>query len=69
MDVFHPHGPDLDPSPYLGCPMDMDVGAPHGAMDGLTQSLAIAHVAHGMDPLEAALQAQLEAPLLGPLLY
>lgn len=67
MDVFHPHGLDHDPSLDAHCPMD--VGAPHGAMDGLTQSLAIAHVAHGMDPLQAALQAQLEAPLLGPILY
>ncbi len=34
----------------------------------LTQSLITAHVANGMDPMQAALQAQLEAPLIEPFL-
>ena len=35
----------------------------------LTHALAVAHVAHGMDPLSAGLQAQLDAPLLQPFLF
>jgi len=35
--------------------------------DSLIESLTVAHVANGMDPLEAALQARLQAPLIQPL--
>lgn len=47
-------------------------GAGHDALlpgsDGLTQSLAVAHTAQGMDPLAAGLQAQFDAALLRPFL-
>jgi hypothetical protein len=36
---------------------------------GLSQQLTVAYVAQGMDPSQAALQAQLEAPLLEPYLF
>jgi hypothetical protein len=35
----------------------------------LTQSLTVGHVVHGMDPLQAVLEAQLQAPLIQPLLF
>ena len=35
----------------------------------LPQALAIAHMANGMDPLAAGLQARLDAPLLKPGLH
>ena len=66
MDGFHHDGLDLQPLPDLGSPLST---AQHDcAIETLTQSLAAAHVAHSMDPLDAALQAQLEAPLLHPFL-
>lgn len=37
--------------------------------DHLLESLAVAHIANGMDPAAAALQARLDAPLLRPLLF
>jgi hypothetical protein len=36
---------------------------------GLSQQLTVAYVAQGMDPAQATLQAQLEAPLLEPYLF
>lgn len=63
----HAHSLDLlDPTAlpfHDGCDSGHLNG--HEATD-LPQALAIAHVANGMDPLDAALQAQLEAPLLRP---
>lgn len=56
-------GPDLE-SPVLIQPLAM----PCQTGDGLAEALAVAHVAHGMDPLDAALQAQLDAPLMKPFL-
>jgi hypothetical protein len=35
----------------------------------LTQALTVGHVVHGMDPLQAVLEAQLQAPLIQPLLF
>ncbi len=35
----------------------------------LSTSLAAAHIANGMDPAAAALQARLDADLIGPLLF
>ena len=35
----------------------------------LHQQLTVAYVAQGMDPAQAALQAQLQAPLLEPYLF
>lgn len=35
----------------------------------LTQALTAAHVSQGMDPLQAVLQAQLQAPLIEPFLF
>jgi hypothetical protein len=35
--------------------------------DSLIESLTVAHVANGMDPQEAVLQARLQAPLIQPL--
>ena len=56
--------------PHSLAPLNSGVDAPHhgSALEALSQSLATAHVANGMDPLDAALQAQLEAPLVHPLL-
>jgi hypothetical protein len=36
--------------------------------DSFSQSLIAAHIAHGMDPVQAALQARLDAPLIEPFL-
>lgn len=36
---------------------------------GLHQQLTVAYVAQGMDPAQAAQQAQLQAPLLEPFLF
>jgi hypothetical protein len=35
----------------------------------LTEPLTLAHVSQGMDPLQAVLEAQLQAPLIQPLLF
>lgn len=35
----------------------------------LTEALTAAHVSQGMDPLHAALEAQLQAPLIQPFLF
>jgi hypothetical protein len=35
----------------------------------LTQALTVAHVSQGMDPLKAAMEAHLQAPLIEPLLF
>jgi hypothetical protein len=35
----------------------------------LTEALTLAHVSQGMDPLQAALEAQLQAPLIQPFLF
>ena len=49
--------PALDFMPECSCNPD------------LTQALTVAHVSQGMDPLQAALEAQLQAPLIQPLLF
>ncbi len=35
----------------------------------LTEALTVAHISQGMDPLQAVLEAQLQAPLIEPLLF
>ena len=40
-----------------------------GCHHDFTQAIAAAHIGHGMDPLEAVLQAELQAPLVNPWLY
>ena len=40
-----------------------------GCHHDFTQAIAAAHIVHGMDPLEAVLQAELQAPLVNPWLY
>jgi hypothetical protein len=35
----------------------------------LTDMLTVAHVSQGMDPLQASLEAQLQAPLVEPFLF
>ena len=49
------HMPDM--SDQFHCPPD------------LTQALTVAHVSQGMDPLKAAMEAHLQAPLIKPLLF
>lgn len=59
MDLFDSsplHG-SLDTSPACDCTPD------------LTNMLTVAHVSQGMDPLQAALEAQLQTPLLQPFLF
>jgi hypothetical protein len=62
----------LDANSALGHGSALDHGC-HGLHDGmnhadhhdsLIESLTVAHVANGMDPLEALLQARLQAPLI-----
>lgn len=59
MDLFDPSPlqGSLDPNPTCHCTPD------------LTDMLTVAHVSQGMDPLQAALEAQLQAPLLQPFLF
>ena len=64
MDGFDVPGQPLADS---GCMTSCHTG--HLDEAGLSQALAIAHVAEGMDPLAAGLQAQLDAPLLQPFLH
>ena len=40
-----------------------------GCHPDFTQAIAAAHIDHGMDPLQAVLQAELQAPLVNPWLY
>ena len=40
-----------------------------GCHPDFTQAITAAHIVHGMDPLQAALQAELQAPLVNPWLY
>ena len=40
-----------------------------GCHPDFTQAIAAAHIVDGMDPLQAALQAELQAPLVNPWLY
>jgi len=40
-----------------------------GCHPDFTQAIAAAHIVHGMDPLQAVLQAELQAPLVNPWLY
>jgi len=40
-----------------------------GCQPDFTQAIAAAHIVHGMDPLQAVLQAELQAPLVNPWLY
>ena len=35
----------------------------------LTDMLTVAHISQGMDPLQAALEAQLQTPLIQPFLF
>jgi len=37
--------------------------------DHLSEAIAAAHLANGMDPAAAALQARIDAPLIRPLLF
>ncbi len=59
MDIFAASSlhPLLDPT--ASCPCSPD----------LTEALTIAHVSKGMDPLQAVLEAQLQAPLIEPFLF
>lgn len=43
--------------------------ADFGCEPDITQALTVAHVVQGMDPLQAVLEAQLQAPLIQPLLF
>lgn len=36
--------------------------------NSFSDSLIAAHIAHGMDPVQAAMQARLDAPLIEPLI-
>ena len=38
-------------------------------MSGLDELLTVANISQGMDPLQAALEAQLQAPLIEPFLF
>ena len=38
-------------------------------MPGLDELLTVANISQGMDPLQAALEAQLQAPLIAPFLF
>ena len=38
-------------------------------MPGLDELLTVANISQGMDPLQAALEAQLQAPLIEPFLF
>ena len=40
-----------------------------GCHPDFTQAIAAAHIVHGMDPLQAVLQAELQAPLVNPWLF
>ena len=46
-----------------------DMGTDCSCTPDLTEALTLAHVSQGMDPLHAALEAQLQAPLIQPLLF
>ena len=73
MDTFdingHPSGFDLDPQLDGTAALTPDGLAHHGCLQDLTQALALAHIAQGMDPTAAVLQAQLDAPLIQPFLH
>ena len=45
------------------------MGADCGCAADLTDMLAVASISQGMDPLQAALDAQLQAPLMQPFLF
>jgi hypothetical protein len=38
-------------------------------MPGIDELLTVANISQGMDPLQAALEAQLQAPLIEPFLF
>ena len=59
MDLFDMYGVHSAPhcTPDVSCTPD------------LTEALTVAHVSQGMDPLQAVLEAQLQAPLIQPLLF
>jgi hypothetical protein len=65
MDAFDLHDPGLE----LGFETNHCHEPSTGAEDHFSQVLTAAHIANGMDPLDAALQAQLDAPLIRPLLF
>lgn len=55
--LSHPTSHDLDPTQGL-----------HTGSSDLAQQLTVAYIAQGINPAEAALQAQLQAPLIEPYL-
>ncbi|NDG74386.1 MAG: hypothetical protein EBX49_03420 [Synechococcaceae bacterium WB8_1B_136] len=59
MDLFDPTASQLPPHLTSDCSCNSD----------LTEALTLAHVSQGMDPLQAALEAQLQAPLIEPFLF
>ena len=56
----HLNWDDLNPMP--------DVSDQWHCSPDLTQALTLAHVSQGMDPLQAAMEGHLQAPLIEPLL-
>ena len=44
-------------------------GTDYSCSTGLEDMLTLANISQGMDPLQAALDAQLQAPLLQPFLF
>ncbi|MEI8250174.1 MAG: hypothetical protein WCF98_03285 [Synechococcus sp. ELA057] len=59
MNLFDPTASQLPLHPTYDC----------SCTGHLTETLTLAHVVHGMDPLQAVLEAQLQAPLIQPLLF
>ena len=45
------------------------MGTNSGCSTDLTDMLTVANISQGMDPLQAALDAQLQAPLVQPFLF
>ena len=45
------------------------VPSPDCLAPDLETMLAVSHISQGMDPLQAALESQLEAPLIEPFLF
>lgn len=45
------------------------MGTSSGSTTDLTDMLTVANISQGMDPLQAALDAQLQAPLIQPFLF
>lgn len=54
------------------CPSQFDLGLSHSPdclAPDLETMLTASHISQGMDPLQAALESQLEAPLIEPFLF